>query len=69
LTACGADFHLTIDGNRIATDDLSVEVFGQGEREGGFSAGGGAEEDNEEGVGLVDYFHDRHWPAPIHSLI
>ena len=43
----GADLHLAIDGDRVATDDLAVELFGEAKGEGGLAAGGGAGEDDE----------------------
>jgi hypothetical protein len=36
----GADLHLAIDGDRVATNDFAVELFGESECEGGFAAGG-----------------------------
>ena len=43
----GADLHLAIDGDGVAADDLTVELFGEAESEGGLAAGGGADEDDE----------------------
>ena len=43
----GADLHLAVDGNGVAADDLAVELFGEAKCEGGFAAGGGADEDDE----------------------
>ena len=47
----GADLHLAVDGYGVAADDLAVELFGEAEGEGGFAAGGGADEDDERFVG------------------
>ena len=46
----GAEVHAAIDGDGIAGDDFAVEVFGEGERERGFAAAGGAEEKERERV-------------------
>ena len=46
----GAEIHTAVDGDGIATDDLAVEAFGEGEREGGFAAAGGSENEDGEGV-------------------
>ena len=47
----GADLHLAVDGDGVAADDLAVELLGEAEGEGGFAAGGGADEDDEGLVG------------------
>ena len=40
----GSDLHLSVDGNGVATDDLSGEALGEAERERGLAAGGGAKQ-------------------------
>ena len=57
----GADLHLAVDGDGVATDDLAVEALGEVEGEGGFAAGGGADEDDEGGV----VHHRRHQPCGV----
>src|SRR5579863_9962562 len=46
----GADFHRAVNGDRVATDDLSAEVPGQNERQGCLTAAGGPKQDDEKRV-------------------
>src|SRR5579872_2129968 len=46
----GADFHRPVNGDRVATDDLSAEVPAQGERQGCLTAAGGPKQDNEKRI-------------------
>ena len=43
----GAELHVAVDSDRVAGEDLGVEVLGEGERERGLAGGGGAEEGYE----------------------
>src|SRR5215467_15225525 len=45
---CRPDLKFAIDGNGIATDDLSLERFGEHQREGRLPAGGGAQDDYQQ---------------------
>ena len=47
----GADLQAAVDGDGIAGDDLAGELLGKVEGEGGFAAGRGAGEDDEEWIG------------------
>jgi hypothetical protein len=47
---CSAYLHLSVDSDRVAADDFAVELFCEPERERGFAAGGGADEDDERFV-------------------
>ena len=59
----GADLHLAVDGYGVATDDFAVELFGEAKGEGGFAAGGGADEDDERLVQSWGCHHRRHQPG------
>ena len=58
----GADLHLAVDGYGVAADDLAVELLGETNGERGFSAGGGADK-NDEGVGREVVTIDATSPA------
>ncbi len=51
----GAEVHAAIDGDGVAADDFAVEALGEGEREGGFAAAGGAEKKDGERVAFVSH--------------
>ena len=50
----GAEIHAAVDGYGVATDDLAVEAFPEGEGERGFAAAGGAEDQDGERVLRMD---------------
>jgi hypothetical protein len=43
-----ADVELSIDGYRVAIDDLSMELFSESQRQSSFSAGRGSKNDYQE---------------------
>src|ERR1700744_2035559 len=55
----GAEVHAAVDGYRVAADDFTIEEVGEAEREGGFAAAGGAQQEDGEWVGT----HGRHHPG------
>ena len=59
----GADLHLAVDGDRVAADDLAVELLGEVDRERGLAAGGGADEDDEWLIRWSVLHHRRHQPG------
>jgi len=55
----GANFHLAVDGDRVTTDDFTVELCGEAECERTFAAGGWSDEDDER---FVDCYYHRKAP-------
>jgi hypothetical protein len=59
----GADFAIAVDSDGVATDDFAMEVPCEIEGEGGFTAGGGAEEQYQQGMIGGETHPMRHQPG------
>lgn len=65
----GADIQATVNGDRVATDNLGRKATGKCKCKRGFAAGCGAEQDDCKRIGGTggDGYHRRHQPAGNHQ--